>query len=341
MRILVVGVGSIGQRHARIVHELGHEVVPCDANPDLVNEVCARYDPSESYLDYREAVRNAFDAVLVCTPNHLHAPVAVAAFEQGSHVLVEKPIAHTVEDARIIVDAAEAAGRVLLVGYVLRHWPGMAALLEKVRGEAIGPAYAARVMLGAPETLALARSDYRKRRGTGSGVILDYSHELDYLRLLLGEVNMVACLTRTLSFLPVQTEGLAAILLHFEQGAIGELHLDYVRHSCRLLEIYGERGMLTFDFGTAHMSCSSWDGPTEDYSWPVERDDAFRRQFGVFSDLIAGRQVIPEHYVDGLDALKTLAVATAALRSADEMRFVQPQVLLGEGLMLRKEPLVT
>ena len=218
MRILVVGVGSIGQRHARIVYELGHEVVPCDANPDLVGEVCARFDLSESYLDYRKAVRNAFDAVMVCTPNHLHAPVAVAAYEHGSHVFVEKPIAHTVEDARIIVDAAEAAGRVLLVGYVLRHWPGMAALLEKVRREAIGTAYAARVMLGAPETLVLARSDYRQRRGTGSGVILDYSHELDYLRLLLGEVSTVACLTRTLPFLPVRAEGLAAMLLHFEHG---------------------------------------------------------------------------------------------------------------------------
>ena len=207
MRVLVVGVGSIGQRHARIIHQLGHEVVPCDANPDLVHEVCAGQNLSESYLDYEEAVRHAFDAVVVCTPNHLHAPVAVAAYEQGSHVFVEKPIAHTVEDARIIVDAAEAATRVLLVGYVLRHWPGMTTLLEKVRSETIGPVYAARVMLGAPETLVLARSDYRQRRGTGSGVILDYSHELDYLRLLLGEVGAVACLTRTLPFLPVPTEG--------------------------------------------------------------------------------------------------------------------------------------
>ena len=326
MRILVVGVGSIGQRHARIVHELGHEVVPCDINPALVDEVCARHGLSEWYLDYREAVQRAFDAVIVCTPNHLHAPVALAALEQSCHVLIEKPIAHTLADARAIVDAADRVGRVLLVGYVLRQWPGMQTLLEWMRNAHIGPVYAARVMLGAPETLVFARSEYRQRPDTGSGVILDYSHELDYLRLLLGEVRAVACLTKVLPFLPVPTEGIAAILLQFRSGAIGELHLDYVRRSCRLLELYAERGMLTFDFGTAHLSWYGWDGQTDDKSWLVERDDAFRRQFGIFCDLIAGQQVSADLYADGRDALKTLAVATAALRSAEEMRFVEPQV---------------
>ena len=329
MRILVVGVGSIGQRHARIIHDLGHEVVPCDVNPALVDEVLTRHGLSESYLDYREAVSHGFDAVVVCTPNHLHAPAAVAAFEQGCHVLVEKPIAHTLEDARAILEAAEIARRALLVGYVLRQWPGMQTLLEWVRGGRIGPVYAARVMLGAPETLVLARSDYRQRRETGSGVILDFSHELDYLRLLLGEVASVACLTKTLSFLPVQTEGLAAMLLQFQEGAVGELHLDYVRRSCRLLELYGERGMLTYDFGTAHLSWYSWDGQTGERTWPVERDQAFRQQFGIFTDLIAGHKVIPELYADGPDALKTLAVAVAALRSGDEGCFVRPDVTTG------------
>lgn len=324
MRVLIVGVGSIGQRHARIVHQQGHTVVPCDNNSALVEEVRARHGLPEGYTDYREALRGDFDAVIVCTPNHLHAPVALAAFEQGCHVLMEKPLAHTVADGEAIVQAAGASGRVLQVGYVLRQWPGLETLLELVRTEAIGPVYAARVTLGAPETLVLARSDYRRQRETGSGVILDYSHELDYLRLLLGEVQAVACLARPLPFLPVPTEGVAAMLLQFEQGAIGELHLDYVQHSCRLLELYGERGMLSFDFGRAHLICSLWQGQgePEEWTWPVERDGAFHRQWQVFQDLVAGRPVAPQQYASGADALRTLAVAEAALRSADEMRFV-------------------
>ena len=324
MRILVVGVGSIGQRHARIVYELGHEVVPCDVNPALVDEVCTRHGLSESYLDYREAEGSDFDAVIVCTPNHLHAPVALAAFEQGSHVLMEKPIAHTLEDARAIVNAAEGAGRVLVVGYILRQWPGMRMAVEWVRSGRIGTVYAARVMLGAPETLVFARSDYRQRLETGSGVILDFSHEFDYLRLLLGEVNEVACLTKTLPFIPVQTEGVAAILLRFQEGAIGELHMDYVRRSCRVLEVYGERGMLTYDFAGARLSWQSWDDMTEERTWSYERDQAYIQQFVVFTDLIAGYTVAPQRYADAHDAVKTLAVARAALSSAEELRFVRP-----------------
>jgi predicted dehydrogenase len=289
-----------------------------------VEEVRQRHGLSEGYLDYTEALRHGFDAAIVCTPNHLHAPVAVAALERGCHVLVEKPIAHTLEDATSIVKAAKAARRVLLVGYVLRHWPGMQTLLEWVRGDRIGLVYAARVMLGAPETLVLARSNYRELRDTGAGVILDYSHELDYLRLLLGEVTLIGCFTKTLSHLQVQNEGMAAMLLRFQNGAIGELHMDYVRPSCRILELYGERGMLTYDFGAAHLSCLLWDGQTDERRWSVERDQAFIQQFDSFSRLIARRTVARELFVDGTDACKTLAVALAALRSADEMRFVQP-----------------
>jgi predicted dehydrogenase len=324
LRILVVGAGSIGQRHARIVHDLGHEVVPCDTNPALVEEVRQGHGLSEGYLDYAEALRHGFDAAIVCTPNHLHAPVAVAALERGCHVLVEKPIAHTLEDATSMVKAAKTARRVLLVGYVLRHWPGMQTLLEWVRGGRMGPVYAARVMLGAPETLVLARSNYRELRDTGSGVILDYSHELDYLRLLLGEVALIACFTKTFSHLRVQNEGMAAMLLRFQSRAIGELHMDYVRPSCRILELYGEHGMLTYDFGAAHLSCLLWDGQRDERRWSVERDQAFIHQFDCFSRLIAHRAVARELVVDGTDACKTLAVALAALRSADEMRFVQP-----------------
>ncbi len=324
MRVLVVGVGSIGQRHARIIYELGHEVAPCDNNPALVDEVCTRHGLSQGFVDYQQALSQGFDAVVVCTPNHLHAPVALAALAQGCHVLMEKPIAHTLDDAEDIVKAAETAGRALLVGYVLRQWPGMQTLLEWVRGGRVGPVYAARVMLGAPETLVLARSNYRQQRDTGSGVILDYSHELDYLRLLLGEVDSVACLTKTLSSLPLQAEGMAAMLLRFQGGAIGELHMDYVRRSCRVLELYGERGMLTFDFGAARLSWSGWDGQSEDRIWPVERDQAFIQQFGFFADLVAGQQVPPEQYASGRDAFRTLAVAVAALESAREARFVQP-----------------
>jgi predicted dehydrogenase len=181
-------------------------------------------------------------------------------------------------------------------------------------------------MLGAPETLVLARSDYRQQRETGSGVILDFSHEFDYLRLLLGEVDEVACLTKTLPFIPVQTDGVAAILLRFQAGAIGELHMDYVRRSCRVLEVYGEHGMLTYDFAGVRLSWLSWDDATEERTWPFERDQAFVQQFGVFSDLVAGRKVAPQEYADAYDAVKTLAVARAALGSAEELRFVCPSV---------------
>ena len=121
------------------------------------------------------------------------------------------------------------------------------------------------------------------------------------------------------------------MLLEFEEGAIGEVHLDYLqRPGLRHLELYGELGRVTYDFGGGRLSWGAWGSErveeVQGELWSAGRDAAYERQFQTLIDLIAGRTVSSDYYANGDDALATLAVASAALQSAEERRFVRPQI---------------
>src|SRR5947209_2628537 len=117
MRVAVVGLGSAGSRHARLLLELGHDVVgfdPAVSAPPGVTQV-------ESLVD---AIARS-DAIVVASPSSLHAEQAIAALAQGTHVLVEKPLATTAADAERVVEAAERASVVCGVAMNLRFHPGL------------------------------------------------------------------------------------------------------------------------------------------------------------------------------------------------------------------------
>ncbi len=125
LRVGVVGLGVMGKNHARVLHELpGVTLVgvadPDQAQVDFVTSrlCCAGFSSLEALLDA------GIDALTVAAPTQLHTAISLAAIARGVHVLVEKPIAHTVEEGRKIIDAAEKAGVTLMVGHVERFKPG-------------------------------------------------------------------------------------------------------------------------------------------------------------------------------------------------------------------------
>jgi predicted dehydrogenase len=119
----VIGVGSMGELHARVVSELPETrlVAVVDVREDRAREVAERYGADTWSTDYASALEDErVQAVTVATSDHMHREPAVAALEAGRHVLLEKPMASTVEDADAIIAAAEKTGLTLLVGHIYR-----------------------------------------------------------------------------------------------------------------------------------------------------------------------------------------------------------------------------
>ena len=171
LRIGVAGVGVMGSNHARVLIDLpGARLVgivdPDQRQRDMVARAagCAAYPDLESLLDA------GVDALTIAAPTHLHRDLAVACIERGVHVMVEKPIASSVEEGNAIIDAARRAGVTLMVGHVERFNPAVATIKEAIRDEDI-------------LSIAITRVGPFPPRMSNVGVVIDLAvHDIDLIR---------------------------------------------------------------------------------------------------------------------------------------------------------------
>jgi len=183
VKIALVGTGEIGRVHAQAYSEAdGVELcitamIQPDAEKQLSEQYCARLYPSFEAVLQDESV----DAVDICLPNHLHREFSVKALEAGKHVLCEKPIALTLEDAEAMIAAAQKASRFLMIGHVVRFWPEVRKAKEAIAEGRVGQllAISARRMVS---LLAGTRGDrgWRHDPQRSGGAVIDMQiHDLD------------------------------------------------------------------------------------------------------------------------------------------------------------------
>jgi predicted dehydrogenase len=225
MRFAVLGLGSIGSRHARNLLAQGHEVIAFDPR-----KVTAEEDwPRGASLD--ETIARA-DAVLVATPTSLHAEHALAAIEAGVPVLVEKPLAMTATEAVRVASCARERETICGVAMNLRFHPALRVLRGLLADGALGRVLYARVSAGSDLRDWRPGSDYRQsysaRRDLGGGVVRDSIHELDYLTWLLGPAESVSAEVGHVSDLEIDVEDLGLALVRLASGAFASVDLTYL-----------------------------------------------------------------------------------------------------------------
>jgi len=255
MRAVVVGAGSIGQRHLRNLLALGHEVAAVlDPDPARLDEIRPLVGGGcRLATDERDAFAGDANAAVICSPTHRHLDQARAALRRGWHVFVEKPLAHTLEGTDALVEEAGRAGRTVLVGCNLRFLPSLVLVKRLVEEGRIGRPLAARAHCGYYLPFWRPGTDYREgygaRQATGGGIILDSIHEFDYLTWLLGRPREVFAYAGKVSSLEIDTEDNADVLLRFDYGAVANVHLDYLQRTYRrACDFIGEDGVIAWDY---------------------------------------------------------------------------------------------
>ena len=243
MRAAVIGTGSMGFSHARVYAELdGVELVAvADPSATARARVANTYRP-EVYDDYRTMLeREKPDLVTVAVPTQMHVDVACEVMSRGIHVLVEKPLALTVEDGQTIIDTAREFGVKLSVGHIERFNPAIIELKRRLRAEELGRIFQVRARRVSPFP----------GRIQDVGVILDMaSHDIDVIRHLLGsEVDRVYAETARKAH--ATCEDLLSAILHFSNGVIGVLDVNWLTPAkVRQLAVLGEGGMYLCDYLT-------------------------------------------------------------------------------------------
>ena len=238
----LVGLGSIGRRYARILREHGFEVFVFDTCADqLSSEVSAsgltRCESLGSLLSHR------LSFCLVATPPHQHRAPAQAALEAGIPTLVEKPLAHTQDDADALVNLAERTGTPCYCVCNMRFHPGVMAIREN--RARVGKLAFVRAQFGhrLSQMRPVGTDVFASSSQMGGGVVLDCIHEFDYLQALLGPLRFLKSTKASIGPDPIAAEDWARIELQTTEGIPVSLDLDFIsRRKRRGCEIVGSDG---------------------------------------------------------------------------------------------------
>ena len=242
MRAGVIGLGMMGRNHVRVWDEAvpGVELVAvADPDPDAVERATqgrrARgFDDPE-----RMFAEEDLDLVSIVAPTSLHLPVTLAALRAGVNVIVEKPIAATRDEATEMIEAAQAAGRMLTVGHIERFNPAIRELRRRLVANELGRVF----------QVHATRLGPFPARIRDVGVVVDLApHDLDIMRYLVGS-EPVRIFAETERRIHTEHEDLFNGMLKFANGVIGVLDINWLTPTKkRTLSVTGERGMYVADY---------------------------------------------------------------------------------------------
>ena len=312
----------MGRNHLRILTTRDDVTLVAVADPsDTALSAALESDGKQisGYSDASEMLDDEnLDAIVIAAPTTMHHQVAMSALRAGVAVLVEKPIAATVEEGREMVDAAEAYGAVLMVGHIERFNPAVQALADLLRDGALSRIYSIKTVRGGP----------MPERIRDVGVAIDLaSHDLDIMCHLLGE-RPVRAYAESSRMVITAREDLLYGLLAFPSGIVGLIDVNWLTpEKQRRVTVLGAEGMfrvdflsqrLTFTRGAVKLSPTYLDGYApmfagETLTMPVRPAEPLRQELDAFIEAVWAGGPAP---VDGYDGLRALELVNLLLTSA-------------------------
>ena len=337
LRVALVGCGERGEGCSTAIARTGNMrlSMTMDADPVRAEDLAKRFDvPWTTHFDELLA-SDRVDAVVICTPHHLHAAQCVAAASAGKHVIVEKPIATSLEDAVTVVEAARRAGVHLSVNLSYRYFAHVQEARSLIHAGALGELYGASLVFQTERFAdyweghtGRTASDWRMRReASGGGVLINMLfHHLDLMRFLPGEeIAEVACAHATLEA-PGEVEDSIVLWVRYERGAIGTVNASTCVRGADVVEfrLWGRDGHLSLTPPFQFYSLRVVDGRRPGRWHALAERRGVRQRDVEYFERTAGcilRGDPPE--VTASDGLAVQALIDAAYRSAETAQVVR------------------
>ena len=325
-RILVIGGGSIGERHVRcFLNTQRAEVSLCELSDAVRERVSAAYPLTSSYASFDEALKDEFDGAVICTPANLHIPMARELAERGVNLLIEKPLSTSLDNVDALASVVESNNLVAAIAYVTRVHPAIVEMKEAIDSGRFGRPVD--IVLTSGQHFPLYRPAYRDiyytRHETGGGAIQDaLTHPINAAEWLVGPVTRLVVDADHCVLEGVDVEDTVHVISR--HGAVmGSVRLNPRQAPNETnLTVVCERGSIRYE---AHRN--RWLSCTEpgtqwltEAAFSLERDDLFVRQANMFLDLLHGAGAPPCPLADGL---QTLRVNLAALQSVKEQKWIE------------------
>lgn len=339
-KFLICGLGSIGQRHVRMIQSVmggQAEIAAYRARRlDVVisDKLEATFDrsPEEHYglrcfYSLDEALAWRPDAVFVTNPISMHLETALAAARAGCHIFIEKPLSHDAAEAAALLQLVREKQLCCMVGYQQRYHPGCLKIKDLIDSGALGRLTSADLHFGEWLPGMHPYEDYREshaaRRDQGGGVILCLSHEVDMAYWLFGKPAKVVAMGGHLSDLEMDVEDTADILLscrHSGRTFPVHIHLDFLQKPARrYLHIVGEKGSVVFDYLASRLEIRllSASSPEVILFDRFQRNDMFLREVRDFIDSAQNGTRPPIPLEDGVAVLEICLAAKKSLETGN------------------------
>lgn len=260
LRAAVIGVGNMGQNHARVYAEMDDVelVAVSDPNQESLNRMAQRHRV-RTYIDYRVMLdREQLDLVSIVVPTRHHFVVAHDVLSAGVPVLLEKPIAATVEEGCMLIGAARQMGVMLTVGHIERFNPAITKLKEQLR---LG-------MLGRIYQIHVTRLSPFPERIQDVGVVIDLAtHDLDIIHYLT-DANIVRLHAEVGRRLHTAHEDMLSAILRFDNDILGVLDINWLTPTkVREISVIGERGMFVASYLTQDLVLYENDAAPQGNAW--------------------------------------------------------------------------
>ncbi|WP_245947601.1 Gfo/Idh/MocA family protein [Bacillus taeanensis] len=337
LKIGVIGCGSIAQHRHLLEYAVNDAVeiaAVCDIVQERAEEIAEKYG-AKAYTSYEELLANKeIDAVSVCTPNYLHAPISIAALNAGKHVLCEKPMATSQQEAEAMIEAAKRNGKKLMIAHNQRFVSSHQKARKLIENGEIGKIYSFRTAFGhgGPEGWSVEGKEgwFFQKEKAFIGAMGDLGvHKTDLIRYLLGEeVTEVAGFVETSAKDFSDVDDNAVCVLKMESGIIGTLAASwsYVGKEDNSTIIYGEKAILRLE-----------DDPTHSLVVQYQNGEVVKYELGKIQSNESGGQVnshIVEQFVNcvlhdteppvsGEEGMKSLQVILAALESNETKKIAR------------------
>ena len=308
--VAVIGTGFWGRNHARVFKELEETelLAVCDINAERAKNVAKQFGVRAYTSIGKLLKRKDVEAVSNCVWSLHLAKETLKALKTGKHVLVEKPMATNVKQAEKLLEMAEEKGLHLTVGFLMRFIPGIQHIKNAIEDKTIGNLVCA---------TAKRVSEWPERIGD-VGVVKDIAiHDIDIIRYLFGE-EPIAVYAKTGSMKHKKFEDYAQIMLTFEGGKSAFIESNWLTpYKTRTLVVTGSKAIMKLDYITQELTIEDAKETIQPrYPW----QEPLKLELQHFANCILKKE---KPLITGMDGLKALQIAEAALKSSATGRAVK------------------
>ncbi|MHA1553438.1 MAG: Gfo/Idh/MocA family protein [Alphaproteobacteria bacterium] len=340
VRLAVIGAGGIGRKHIETIAGTDSCDLIAIADPDPVAQSIAAphnvpcYDDHVAMLSVEQP-----DGVIIATPTHNHASIALDSLRAGVHLLIEKPIAATVAEAEGISDQARKSGRHVLVGHHRRYNGAVNTTRQAVQSGQLGNLVAVTGQWTALKPDSYFKPEWRRKSEAGP-VLTNLVHEIDTLRTVCGDITGISAVTSNAAR-GHEAEDTVALLMQFAKGALGTFLLSDVtpspwtwefatgenpvfpQHHQNVIRFMGTEAALEFPNLRIWRHADGergWHHLVTPHNVPFSLGDAFAAQCAHFCAVISGEE---QPRVTAEDATRSLAATVAVFEAMDTARQVK------------------